>query len=316
MKPFFYVCFILQISINSISLTQDPHYSQNYASPLWLNPALTGTANSPRVVAQYRNQWPGLSGNFVTYHAAYDQKIEVINSGVGIMVTGDYQGDRTFETLTANLFYSNHHKIGENLTFLYGTSLGVGKKSIDWSKLTFGDLIDPQTGYVTISEDDLGKRSKTYFDLSLGIAGYTRNAYFGFSAHHINRPNISVINQEERLSIRYSAHAGYNLHFFKSENNNGKLVVSPNAIFMTQNGFEQLMLGSYFKFMNFTLGAWTRIDDVVIGILGYQFKNFSISYSYDYTISNLGNDVSGGSHEVSLGYRFRHDENAAPLPLF
>ena len=86
MKPFFYVCLILQISISSISLTQDPHYSQNYAGPIGLNPALTGTANSPRVVTQYRNQWPGLSGNFVTYHAAYDQKIEAINSGMGVMV--------------------------------------------------------------------------------------------------------------------------------------------------------------------------------------------------------------------------------------
>lgn len=316
MKPFFYVCLILQISINSISLTQDPHYSQNYARPIGLNPALTGTANSPRLVTKYRNQWPGLSGNFVTYHAAYDQKIEAINSGVGVMVTGDSQGDRSFETYTANLFYSFHHKISENLTFLYGTSLRVGKKSIDWSKLTFGDLIDPQTGYVTISEDDLGKRSKTYFDLSLGIAGYTKNSYFGFSAHHINRPNISVINQQERLSIRYSAHAGYNLHFFKSENNNGKLVVSPNAIFMTQNGFKKLMLGSYFKFMNFTLGAWYRDNDAVIGILGYQFKQFSVGYSYDTTISHLNNSSTKGSHEMSLGYRFRQDENAAPLPLF
>ena len=34
-----------------------------------------------------------------------------------------------------------------------------------------------------------------------------------------------------------------------------------------------------------------------------QYDNFNVSYSYDYSISKLKN-FSGGSHEISLLFRF------------
>ena len=37
---------------------QDPEFSQFYANPIYLNPAFTGTSALPRVVVNYRNQWP------------------------------------------------------------------------------------------------------------------------------------------------------------------------------------------------------------------------------------------------------------------
>ncbi|MFT5922039.1 MAG: hypothetical protein ACI8TS_001371, partial [Flavobacteriales bacterium] len=37
---------------------QDPEFTQFYANPLYLNPAFAGTARCPRLVMNYRNQWP------------------------------------------------------------------------------------------------------------------------------------------------------------------------------------------------------------------------------------------------------------------
>ena len=54
-------------------LAQDPEFTQFYANPLYLNPAFAGTARCPRVNLNYRNQWPGISGTYVTYSASYDQ---------------------------------------------------------------------------------------------------------------------------------------------------------------------------------------------------------------------------------------------------
>src|SRR6185295_17434324 len=59
-------------------LAQDPEFTQFYANPLYLNPAFAGTARCPRICLNYRNQWPGISGTYVTYSASYDQHFDAI----------------------------------------------------------------------------------------------------------------------------------------------------------------------------------------------------------------------------------------------
>lgn len=58
-------------AVTNKSTAQDPHFTQFYASPLYMNPAAAGSAThdgaaAARTIAQYRNQWSGLPGNFNT----------------------------------------------------------------------------------------------------------------------------------------------------------------------------------------------------------------------------------------------------------
>ena len=52
---------------------QDPTFSQFFANPLYLNPAMAGTNICPRISLNHRNQWPGIGKTYVTYSASYDQ---------------------------------------------------------------------------------------------------------------------------------------------------------------------------------------------------------------------------------------------------
>jgi hypothetical protein len=54
---------------------QDPVFTQFYAAPVQLNPALTGSTLAPRIALNYRNQWPALNA-YVTYAASYEQFVE------------------------------------------------------------------------------------------------------------------------------------------------------------------------------------------------------------------------------------------------
>ena len=46
---------------------QDPAFSQFFASPLTLNPALTGKFNGAvRIAGNYRNQWPQINNAYIT----------------------------------------------------------------------------------------------------------------------------------------------------------------------------------------------------------------------------------------------------------
>jgi type IX secretion system PorP/SprF family membrane protein len=87
----------------------------------------------------------------------------------------------------------------------------------------------------------------------------------------------------------------------KSQYNNSTSIM-PNVIYQYQNGFQELALGTYIKYGVFTAGAWYRNRDAFILSIGVNTGKFKVGYSYDVTVSKLNNGVSGGSHEISLGF--------------
>ena len=62
----------------NIVYAQDPTFTQFYANPLYLNPAFAGSNKCPRISMNYRNEWPQLTGNYVTYSLAYDSYVKNI----------------------------------------------------------------------------------------------------------------------------------------------------------------------------------------------------------------------------------------------
>ena len=85
---------------------QDPEFSQFYSNPLLLNPAFAGTARGPRVVMSHRNQWPAMSGAFVTQAVGYDQHFSSIQGGLGLVVMNDQAGQNTLTTTRITGMYS------------------------------------------------------------------------------------------------------------------------------------------------------------------------------------------------------------------
>ena len=77
-KHVFFTFAVLLLSME-LTYSQDPEFSQFYANPLFLNPALAGSTICPRAIANFRDQWPSVGGAFVTYNASYDQYIDAIH---------------------------------------------------------------------------------------------------------------------------------------------------------------------------------------------------------------------------------------------
>ena len=77
---------------SSIDLkAQDPQFSQFYSNPLYLNPAFAGTSSYPRIVSNYRNQWPSSGNTFVTYNVSYDQYIPGMKGAIGFQALYDME---------------------------------------------------------------------------------------------------------------------------------------------------------------------------------------------------------------------------------
>lgn len=309
------ILFFCWIASN-FSFAQDAIYSQNYAIPSMLNPALTGGNKSIRAVSRYRNQWPNVNFNFEQFNFAADYFAENISSGFGVVLSSDLQLNRRIATSQANLLYSYHHAVSGDITFMYGASLGFGKMQVDWDKVTFGDMIDLRHGVIYAPGDVPIEGGKRFIDIDLGFAAYTKNMYAGVALHHLNRPNTLVIVGENRLNHRYTGHGGFNIHLIKDEMDEGKFIISPNLVYLQQSGYNQFLIGSYFQFFDVTIGGWYRGGNSFFVVLGYHFKGFSFSYSYDYMSRNFDNAYLGGSHEVTFGYQLRNERLKTPFPMF
>lgn len=298
--------FILSFGLSTQVLAQDPTFTQFYSNPVYLNPALSGSSGCPRVALNYRNEWPQLSGNYVTYAAAYDSYFKNISGGVGIVAMHDQQGAGTIQTSMIGASYSYYLKVNRKFRLMFGTQAAYYQKYLDWSQLTFGDMIDPRRGFIYQTGDvPRGDGRRGFFDVSAGFVGFSKNFYFGGAFHHLNRPDESMILGQSRLPIKITGHLGANIKLGQRGRYSSTTFLSPNIIYQNQNGFQQLNIGAYLKYESFTIGAWYRNKDAFILTVGLTTDKYRIGYSYDLTVSQLGNGFSGGSHEISMGFNLK-----------
>jgi len=283
---------------------QDPQFTQFYANPLYLNPAFAGTARCPRVVMNYRNQWPALTGTFVTTSASYDQHVEGLSGGLGLLVTNDHGGKGTLNTTTVSGIYSYQQAISRKFSIKAGFQATYFQKSLDWSKLTFGDQIDPRRGFIYTTNDVPRGGTVGNADFSAGVLGYTDIFFVGVAVHHLSEPNESLIVGTSRLPRKYTAHAGAAIRIgMKGKYGEARTRISPNILYQQQAQFRQLNLGLYVDHGPITAGIWYRTRDAFIALIGFHTERLKFGYSYDVTTSKL-TTATAGSHEISVQLQF------------
>lgn len=289
----------------------DPHFTQYYVYPSWLNPALTGTFDGDyRISGIYRNQWggiskpfstPGLSAEFVTGK----------NVNVGLSILNQTAGDGGYNYTTG---YGNFAYTGvrfgatENHRIVFGLQLGIIRRGFNASKFTFGDEWNPITGYNPgSSEDKFNKTNATSIDAGAGILyfdaapGKKANIYAGFAVSHLTKPNDYFGNTSDaKLPMRFTGHAGVRLTISET------FSVIPNILYVKQGTADEKMAGAYVQLnaapgTDVLLGANYRIKDAVSPFVGFSHNNIVLGVSYDVNTSELGKMVHGAnSFEISL----------------
>lgn len=316
---------IILIHFGQKSWGQDPQFSQFYANPLYLNPAMAGGALETRATLNYRNQWPALSANFITTTFGLDMFLASVNSGIGFLVTTDSQGAGNIKSTELGLQYSYLIQLDDENFLRMGLQGTMASRKLDYFGLTFGDQFSPDGYMINPSTGDpiaQGSPSVVYADFSSGLMAYSDWYWAGISVHHINRPDMAFSGLDiARLPMKTSFHAGLRIPFagytFLGNEIDIEKTISPAFMYKKQGKYDQLDLGMYVTYAPLTFGVWYRglpikrynininNHEALIFLVGYRQDKFSIGYSYDATISTLGFS-SGGAHEISLSYRFEN----------
>ncbi len=293
----------------------DPHFSQYYAHPLWLNPALTGVTDGEyRVSLNAKQQWGALSNSFLTGGASFDMA-PVKNLAFGAMVLNQSAGDIGYNHLNAMVSAAYRiHFGGQGLNMInFGVQAGVLNKSFNPSKITLGSQYNPVTGYdpsLGISES-FSSSNTLVPDVNVGVMYFDGNpdqkvnAFGGVMAGHITRPIDKFLGNDVRMPIRYAAHGGARVKL------NEQFGLTPTALYMKQGNAREIAAGGYAEYMvnaetDLMFGANYRVDDSAIAFFGLHLKNMVFGLSYDFNTSSL-NRVTGsrGGLELSVAFTGR-----------
>jgi type IX secretion system PorP/SprF family membrane protein len=309
--------FFLLLAVCAVH-SQHFQFSQFYAAPTYLNPAFTGANVCSRFTLNYRNQWSGIPGTFTSYQGSIDHSLRKIRSGIGLQFFNDKAGLGSLSTTQVSLLYAYEAKLNKKIMGRGGFSIGSVQRKVDYTKLMLGDQVS--RGNAPTSLEGFTDNRVSYFDIGAGVLVYSRYAWAGLAASHLNKPDQSLMNGSSPLPTEVRLHAGYKFILEEAEVQDKKLphnnAVTFSFNYKKQQKFNQIDAGLYYSKSVLVLGIWYRgiplfkpeksysNNDAVIVIMGFTMDKYRIGYSYDFTVSKLNNANTKGSHEISMSYQF------------
>jgi type IX secretion system PorP/SprF family membrane protein len=325
-KKLIYIFGLLLLFVNKLQGV-DPQFTQFYSVPLYLGPSFAGATQQHRLSGTIRQQWAAIPGAFSTYALAYDQSFSKYNSGLGLIFMRDVSGSGRLGTSYASILYSYDFVLFNTFHIRPGLSFIYSMYSLDFSKLKFSDQIgpyssNPNTKVLAPTDENRGN-----VDGSASSLFYTDKIWVGFTVDHLLKPNLSFYGDQAFTPIKITFYGGAKII------SKGRLLkpvdetVSLAYLAKYQGDALMLDLGLYWFNSPIVFGAWYRgiplynsnRGDAVAFLVGLKKYDFSLAYSYDFTISRLINSTRG-SHEISLIYEFHTQQkkkyHAIPCPEF
>jgi type IX secretion system PorP/SprF family membrane protein len=340
-------CFLL---VQWVVQAQDQHFSQYYASPLTLNPALAGSfSGTYRLSLIYRDQWRNALVNpYSTYSAAIDYrtplrfKRQILKDylGVGVLFYNDRVPEVGYYQSQINLAAAYHKSLNyrKNEFLTLGLQWGVNQRNIGFGSLFFNDQFNGTDGYSLGTRENFPNNNFAFGDITIGL-NYTLapakgvGFYAGAGIHHLSQPQVSFYQFEENIDIetdfrlkrKYVVHAGWSIPVGE------RMQVLPKALLYAQGPHQAINAGSNVRFLvndidgaALHLGSWVRAAkdqistmqlDAVIVMAGFEYQNFLIGMSYDTKTGNW--NTAGrrtGAFEFSVAYlgAFQHETVLCP----
>jgi type IX secretion system PorP/SprF family membrane protein len=305
-----------------VSAQVDPHFSQIYAYPLWLNPALTGVFDGDaRFTANFKDQWTGITNGYQTGAVSADYKA-TDKVALGLNLIDQVAGSANYNYFAAYGTFGYGISVSSDGTkkLHFGVQVGFINRSFTSGDLQFDDQYNPLTGFdpnISSGENFLSTNS-LIFDSGAGIYYYDANAdnaariFGGASVFHINgaADPFAAPGTRTVLPIRFNIHGGVKIKASEDLN------ISPSIIYIRQQQNQIRAVDLYAELHSsgqnsIMLGALYRFDDAIVAEFGYRINSTVIGLSYDINTSALNKATNGnGGIELSLNYIFdSHADN-------
>lgn len=327
----YFIVLLFSLLIGRFCYSQDPHFSQFFASPLTLNPANTGNFDGNfRANANYRNQWPSINNAFKTYTISVDAPIlekkipSYDRMGIGLVAMSDRSGNGLLSENDIAISVAYKKTLDEQ--GYSSISAGLQASYVNYrfnpSVAYFEDQLTADGFTMPSTELLLGRNlSKSFVDFHAGLI-YTLSTtdynlfYIGGSYFHTFSPTMQFNDQQNNLSPRFNIHGG------------GYLPLSYNSTIHASFQFQQqqiqneFLLGAVYSYylqpnpgnyVELYVGSWIRLKDAIIPYVGIDYNHIMLGVSYDINITKKTEAQYFRSGEISLTYKFNQFANGRSI---
>lgn len=284
----------------------DAQFTQYFEVPSYYNAGAIGTSDFIRIRGGSRLQWVGIPKAPKTFLVTGDMPFKLMNKrfGVGLLMQQESMGLYSNMTIGAQAAYKLKLFKGE---LSIGLQLGFIDESFKGSEVILPDGDDYHQGTDEgIPTTDV---HGTSFDLGLGVWYTHRYFWAGLSATHLNEPTVTM-STDGTDGKEYEFKAGRVVYFMAGSNipiKNTLFEIQPSFLVKSDFTFTTGEITARVRYNKFlTAGVGYRVNDAISLILGAEYKNFFLGYSYDYATSAISR-ASNGSHEIWGGYRLKLD---------
>jgi type IX secretion system PorP/SprF family membrane protein len=294
-KKLFFVLALMLVGLTlKVQAQHNVVYSQYIYNGLLINPAYAGSHVQLSATLSYRNQWINFEGAPRTSAFGIHSSFNKEKVGLGLLVTSDKIGSYTNSSAFASYAYRIKMLRGGVLSM--GVQGGFHNFKADFSELKLKADQDPIfNGYFNEFRPNFGG----------GIFYYNDKFFAGFSVPVILKHADFFQDGFSQLTLPrfYYLNVGTIMPLDRME----KVKVSPSLLLRLQDGTPlsaDINLSVIFYDL-ISVGTSYRTQDAIVALINFKLsEKFHFAYSYDYTLSDIG-QYSRGSHEFTINYRTR-----------
>lgn len=290
--------------ICTITAQQNTQYSQWFLHQFSGNAAHAGIKECVDLHSVYRHQWtafPGAprSGFFTASMPLRRVRSKYMGArhGTGLKFEYDKIGNFSFNRL--NAAYAGHFNFTEHRRLSLGLFAGIVHLGYDPSKATTAEP-DPAV---------MNELSLVAPDASFGAWFNDENYFVGASLDNLIPIRWSNLGTQSAFRFHAKLNAGYRL-----KASNTFTILPVGMVRLPPKGPISADLSLLFDYKDvFGFGLGYRNTDAVMGFISLKIqKQFSIIYSFDYTLSDIQLGAKN-THEIGLSFTTCRPRNTGSL---
>ncbi len=296
---------VLFFANTNVKAQYDAMFTQYMFNEMFINPAYAGSKDAMHVTALHRQQWVNFPGRPITSTFSMHGPIVNENMGFGLSFLNEKIG--SLNRNLAYLSYSYKIKVGKNGKIAFGLQGGVHNMVNK-----FATLKATEAGDVQVSQNSPSVGFGIYYSDKVNYAGLSIPRMIDDQIKFNESGEFVKSNKMSPQKFHYYLTVGRLFTLTDDLKLKGQFMIKA-----VQNAPLQYEVNANFLIKErIWAGLSYRSGDAASAILGIQVNpQFVISYSYDYTLSQI-QKYSQGSHEIALSYVFMYKGKKIVTPRY